>query len=224
MEEVTMKRDLIAAFCVAVIVHGIIAAVDMSSVRPVVHLKEDTRKFLHLSFVSVVSPPETKAPVRSIAIPPHKPAVVKKRTVREEAPAVEKKPVEKKEVVREDRASAVREAERPSADDVSAVSEPVMHSVVSAAPRYDENSPPPYPGIARRRGYEGIVILSVEVHSDGTVGTVTVKAPSGHAILDRAAVDAVKRWIFRPGVRMGVSITMTVDVPVRFMLKENGSS
>ncbi|MBN2254453.1 MAG: energy transducer TonB [Deltaproteobacteria bacterium] len=220
-----MKRDLIAAFCIAVIVHGIIAVADMSSVRPVVHLKEDTRKFLRLSFVSVVSPPETKVPVRSIAVPPHEPAVVTKRTVRKEAPAVEKKPVEKKEVVREDaKKPIVQGAPTPAVDNVSVASKQAVPAAVSSAPRYEENLPPAYPAIARRRGYEGTVILSVQVDADGLVGGVSVKVSSGHAILDRAAVDAVKRWIFRPGARWGFPVPMTVDVPVRFMLKENGSS
>jgi protein TonB len=223
MEEITLKRDLIAAFCVAAIIHGVIAVADISAVKPMATLKEDTRTFLHLSFVSVVPPPEKEAPKRStVAALPKQ--VVKKKKVSENTPHMVKKAVEKKDVVRKDSTTVVRESETPSVDDTPVEPEPAAPSVVSAAPRYEENSPPAYPAIARRRGYEGVVILSVEVYADGTPGAVTVKVSSGHDILDRAAADAVRRWQFRPGIRAGTPISMTVDVPIRFVLKKNGSS
>jgi len=86
-------------------------------------------------------------------------------------------------------------------------------------PCYNSNASPRYPEIARRRGYEGEVLLSVMVSVDGTVGEVTVKKPSGHPILDRAAVRAVAAWEFEPARRMGVPVPLSVDIPVRFELR-----
>ncbi|MBN2397174.1 MAG: energy transducer TonB [Deltaproteobacteria bacterium] len=86
-------------------------------------------------------------------------------------------------------------------------------------PCYKSNTSPHYPEIARRRGYEGEVLLSVMVLVDGTVGEVRVKKPSGHPILDRAAVRAVTAWEFEPARRMGIPVPLSVDIPVRFVLR-----
>jgi protein TonB len=90
-----------------------------------------------------------------------------------------------------------------------------------AIPRYRENTHPVYPWIARLKGYEGVVLLSAEIFSDGKVGTLKIKRSSGYALLDRSALDAVKAWKFEPGRRMGRSIPMWVDVPVKFVLHDN---
>jgi protein TonB len=86
-----------------------------------------------------------------------------------------------------------------------------------AAPRAD-NPAPAYPYAARRRGQEGRVVLEVEVLADGGAGAVAVARSSGVASLDRAAVDAVRRWRFRPARRNGRTVRSTVRVPVRFAL------
>jgi len=94
-------------------------------------------------------------------------------------------------------------------------------AVSVAVPKYRENTHPAYPWIARLRGYEGIVLVSTEVSADGSVGSVRVKKSSGYAVLDRSALDAVKTWKFEPGRKMGTPVNMLVDVPVKFVLKNN---
>lgn len=87
-------------------------------------------------------------------------------------------------------------------------------------PAYRNNNPPRYPMAARLRGYEGLVLVATEVLADGTVGKVKLKKSSGYRDLDDSAVEAVRKWLFQPGQRMGIAITMWVDVPIRFALKE----
>jgi TonB family protein len=91
-----------------------------------------------------------------------------------------------------------------------------------AAPRYRDHIRPAYPWVARMRGYEGVVLLSAEIEADGQVGTLKIKKSSGFSILDRSAIDAVKTWKFEPGRRRGMAVSMSVDVPVKFVL--TGSS
>ena len=91
-------------------------------------------------------------------------------------------------------------------------------SLSSAAPRYHENLLPLYPLPARRRGYTGVVTLSVEVLADGRVGRLEMKKTSGYDLLDKSAQETVKGWKFSPGKKMGAPVTMWVDVPVRFEL------
>ncbi len=64
--------------------------------------------------------------------------------------------------------------------------------------RYLESMRPPYPKRAREMGWEGTVVLRVEVKVDGTVGAVSVHRTSGYLTLDEAALIAVKRWRFAP--------------------------
>ncbi|TAM48064.1 MAG: energy transducer TonB [Gammaproteobacteria bacterium] len=84
------------------------------------------------------------------------------------------------------------------------------------------NPKPPYPLAARRRGYEGRVLLSVLVRADGACGDVTLKQSSGHTLLDSSALDTVKRWRFLPARRGATSVESRVDVPITFRLENAG--
>jgi len=88
--------------------------------------------------------------------------------------------------------------------------------------RYLESMRPPYPKRAREMGWEGTVVLRVEVKPDGTVGAASVHRTSGYLTLDEAALVAVKRWRFAPQTDGAFSFATVVDVPVRFDLKEQG--
>ncbi len=83
------------------------------------------------------------------------------------------------------------------------------------------NKPPRYPPLARRRGWEGTVLLEVEVAGDGRVRTIRVARSSSYSLLDREAVRAVRTWRFTPGSQNGVPVASTVRVPVHFMLEDN---
>ncbi|OGP53157.1 MAG: hypothetical protein A2Y65_06645 [Deltaproteobacteria bacterium RBG_13_52_11] len=89
-----------------------------------------------------------------------------------------------------------------------------------AIPRYEGNAKPPYPEIARRRGYEGTVRLTVEVLASGQVGGVKVKGSSGYEVLDRSALKAVKEWSFIPAQFGGVPVKSMVIVPITFQLRD----
>ncbi|HSG31567.1 MAG TPA: energy transducer TonB [Thermodesulfobacteriota bacterium] len=89
-----------------------------------------------------------------------------------------------------------------------------------AYPDYSANPKPPYPLIARRRGYEGTVLLKVLVLEDGKVGKVDIEKSSAFRVLDLAAINAVNKWNFIPGKQNGVQFASWVKVPVKFRLKD----
>ena len=78
---------------------------------------------------------------------------------------------------------------------------------------------PSYPSTARRLGIEGTSLLRVFVAADGRVTEIEVDQSAGHPDLDRAAVDAVRRWKFEPGRRGSEAIGMWVQLPVQFVLR-----
>jgi protein TonB len=88
-----------------------------------------------------------------------------------------------------------------------------------ARPLYRLNTPPPYPRKARRLGYEGIVILKVLINENGRVDDLTLLESSGHTILDRVALSAVRKWRFEPGTEGGIKKKMWVKIPIRFQLE-----
>jgi len=86
-------------------------------------------------------------------------------------------------------------------------------------PAYLRNPPPPYPREARREGWEGTVMVRVDVKADGTVGAVEVIQSSGYAILDDSAARTLARWRFAPARLAGQAVPATVEVPITFRLR-----
>ena len=86
--------------------------------------------------------------------------------------------------------------------------------------RYLEPARPAYPKRAREMGWEGTVLLRVEVRTDGTVAEVKVEQTSGYTMLDQSAVVTARGWRFAPEMDGGFTMPTIVDVPVRFDLTE----
>jgi protein TonB len=91
--------------------------------------------------------------------------------------------------------------------------------MVFIQPKYAENPKPLYPREAQRKGYQGEVVLKVEVLSNGQVGQIDVKRSSGHEILDRSALAAVKQWKFIPARKGENPVPFWVNIPVKFQLQ-----
>lgn len=102
--------------------------------------------------------------------------------------------------------------------------EPLLASLESqgafakARPLTHMNPAPPYPWIARRRGWEGIVRLKVFVEKDGIPSHVRVEESSGHGVLDRAASRTVERWKFSPAQSGSLRFSSVVTIPIQFSL------
>jgi protein TonB len=88
-----------------------------------------------------------------------------------------------------------------------------------ARPRYAQNPKPTYPQEAREKGYEGEVILRVEVLPNGRVGQIEVRNSSGYELLDRSALAAVKQWKFVPARKGETPIPLWVSIPIKFQLQ-----
>ena len=81
---------------------------------------------------------------------------------------------------------------------------------------------PPYPQVARKQGWEGIVVLRIVVGTGGDVENVTTQTSSGFPALDESAAQSVKTWQFAPAKDGEFPIATKVDLPVRFSLDEYG--
>ena len=89
----------------------------------------------------------------------------------------------------------------------------------SSSAAYLNNPRPSYPSISRRMGEQGKVMLRVFVNAQGQPEQIQIQQSSGFDRLDKAAVDAVRRWKFTPGSRNGVAEAMWNIVPINFVLE-----
>ncbi len=89
-----------------------------------------------------------------------------------------------------------------------------------ARPLASRNAPPRYPDFARRQGWQGVVLVRVVVRPDGKVKAASLFRGSGYSVLDQAALEAVRRWLFQPKISGGLAVESTIEVPVTFSLRK----
>lgn len=75
---------------------------------------------------------------------------------------------------------------------------------------------PVYPELARRAGVEGVVVLECVIDPSGHVAEV--KILRGQPLLDRAAVEAVRQWVYSPTRLNGVPVAVLLTVTVQFKI------
>lgn len=76
---------------------------------------------------------------------------------------------------------------------------------------------PVYPAAAREEGIQGVVILGVKTTLEGKVQEVIVLRSV--PLLDQAAIDAVRQWVYEPVVVDGKAVPAVFTQTVRFQLK-----
>ncbi|MDP2915400.1 MAG: energy transducer TonB, partial [Candidatus Aminicenantes bacterium] len=85
-------------------------------------------------------------------------------------------------------------------------------------PRLIKQVDPIYPEIARLAGVEGVVILEAETDIYGRVRNT--KVLRSIPLLDQAAIDAVKQWVYEPLMIEGKPRGGIFTVTVRFMMMD----
>jgi protein TonB len=75
---------------------------------------------------------------------------------------------------------------------------------------------PEYPSLAKANHIQGVVRLTLILYNDGRV--MHVFLVSGHPLLDQAAEDAVKQWMYSPTLVNGTPVEVVTEVEVEFFL------
>jgi len=84
-----------------------------------------------------------------------------------------------------------------------------------------KNNPPLYPRIARVMGYQGSVILELEVLPNGTCGSAIVSRSSGYSVLDKSALNAAKSWVFFKEKDLLLSSPVKINQEIVFILQKH---
>ncbi|MGZ8244672.1 TonB family protein [Methylomagnum sp.] len=176
-----------------------------------------------------VALPKPIAPPRPKAPPKPKPVVLPRPDPKPEPP-----PAERDEPV-EDSTPAKTEPAPPEP-----VSRPVESSNSSATAKthatdskrdggakeagnspahYLQRPSPEYPAVAKRRNWEGRVVVRVKILADGSCGQAEIHQSSGHDVLDEAALEAVCKVRYAPNKRNGQAVEGWANVPINFNLE-----
>ncbi|HXW06211.1 MAG TPA: energy transducer TonB [Vicinamibacterales bacterium] len=76
---------------------------------------------------------------------------------------------------------------------------------------------PTYPPIAQSARVQGVVIIEATIGANGRV--TDAKVLRSIPLLDQAALDAVKQWVFTPTLLNGVPVPVIMTVTVNFTLQ-----
>ena len=95
--------------------------------------------------------------------------------------------------------------------------EPLRVGQGVSAPRKLVDVSPVYPIIASRARIEGVVVLEAVIDERGHVGRIRVLRSV--ALLDSAAIDAVKQWRYTPTLLNGVPVPVLMTITVQFFLQ-----
>jgi len=204
-------RPIIFAGVLAIGIHGLLFGMEFDCLKKKHVYRPETRAItMTLAYLQpqVIQPKSDvkKSPAKSVLNPEsQKKPLISKKIVR--APVEPEKVIfneeseTQEEIIYQDFDSTYQKADR------------------EAVPLYKVNPLPKYPRLARKRGYQGTVVLNVLVNQNGRVGDLRLFTSSGYSILDRKAIESVKVWLFEPGMKGDKKLDMWVRVPVRFQLK-----
>jgi protein TonB len=74
---------------------------------------------------------------------------------------------------------------------------------------------PQYPSLARQAGASGVVEVEATIGIDGKVKNPRVI--KGNSMLQKAAIDAVLQWRYRPATLNGKAVESPIDIKLNFV-------
>lgn len=109
---------------------------------------------------------------------------------------------------------------------------PVSHEVALDGTYYEvgqvDESPvpikqvePDYPSAMRKAGSDGTAFVVLVVTADGKPEQVQ-SSQATHELFASAAVAAVKRWQFKPGMKDGKPVATKMTIPIQFIRQFDG--
>jgi protein TonB len=76
---------------------------------------------------------------------------------------------------------------------------------------------PNYPDALKRSGVSGIVMVNCLIDEKGDVVDPTVEKASETDFV-QPALDAIKKWKFKPAKKNGAAVSLRVSIPIRFSI------
>ena len=210
----------------SVVVHTLVVAwivvAELLAVGPL-PIPHTPLNFIGAVPITIVEPPAPRAPARSKtsasevsenAAPIEPPSTIQSETGREGTP--ERRDVGVIDGV--ENGVGIAPLALPPPPPPPPPQPPVHLSSGMQAPRKLVNVDPVYPRVAQTARVEGVVILEATIDTHGRV--VDVRTLRSQPLLEQAAVDAVRQWIYTPTLLNGVAVPIVMTVTVNFRLTD----
>ena len=173
--------------------------------------------------------PKEKTPPRPT--PPQEPPPPQKRATHQ-AKTEKRRTAPKKTATppEHSRAPQAQSAKAPSPSSPQHTVQPAQGKTEAAAPRHTsfdavdgpkflQPPAPRYPRLAQRKGIEGQVLMELMIDAEGRLMSASIKKSGGNGF-DEAALEAVRKAIFRPATHNGRPATCIVLLPIHFTLRD----
>jgi TonB family protein len=85
-----------------------------------------------------------------------------------------------------------------------------------AAPKVVRKVEPQYPEALRHQGLSATVVLRVVISSDGKIGSALIERIDGQPAFGAAAIEAVRQWEFKPGMKDGQPVNVEATIEMNF--------
>jgi protein TonB len=99
------------------------------------------------------------------------------------------------------------------------VADDTIYSKVDVNPVPVKTPPPEYPFNLKREGVSGVVAVSIVLDETGAVASATVSKSSNPAF-EAPALEAIKKWKFKPAQKDGSPVKMKLTIPLRFNIED----
>jgi protein TonB len=106
----------------------------------------------------------------------------------------------------------------PAATAAEALPSPDAPVYVEELPMVVKRVVPEYPRFAKEAGVEGLVMVKVLVGKDGRVLDARLVEKFQVPMLNAAALEAARQWVFTPGLVTGRPVACWTAIPFRFRL------
>jgi protein TonB len=77
---------------------------------------------------------------------------------------------------------------------------------------------PDYPPELRRDGVSGLVMVKCTIDTQGNVVEPQVEK-SSNAAFERPAIEALRKWKFKPAKQDGAPVAIRVSIPIKFVIE-----
>jgi protein TonB len=169
-------------------------------------------------------------PTKTATPPAPSPAKINPIPEAKKTPPVKEKPVDIGEIEKLIKSQSTKQLTRkvnvqPDQQKAQAVSA-AMVMPPSGKPSARDNFPisdlhnpsPEYPEMGVFLGYQGDVIIRIRVSAKGDSVGVEILRSSGHKVLDDSAVNALRKWRFRPTKHDNTPMNDSVIITVSYVL------
>jgi TonB family protein len=211
-EESEDRRNTWIGVAVAVVLHGLLFLFTFPEAVYQVSAQKEKQKVYVVQQVRFKPPPPQQQ--RELPKPKSKKVPIPDPTPDEPEPIRLVEEIETVDVPETDVIFDIPEGP-PPADEPEG---PIMVGGDVLAPEKINAPPPQYTEIARKARIQGVVIVQAIIDKEGSVTNVKVLKglPMG---LDQAAVDAIKKWKFKPATLNGKPVAVYYNLTVNFQLQ-----